>query len=173
MLKALFWFAAGTAATVLFFAIMLFIFGQTDRVVCRHQGDGLASCSVSHVLLNVIPLPGWTADNVSQAHVESDCPSDGCTYRTDLLTAGGDSRPISEVWTDQQAQDQALASEINDFIMDANAPTLVIDNAPAAWVIWLLAGLAAMSLVIQGVILATQVARSLFGSRSTAGGVYR
>jgi hypothetical protein len=173
MLKALFWFVVGTAATVIFFAIMLFIFGQTDRVVCRHQGDGLASCSVSHVLLNVVPLPGWQADNVSQAHVERDCQSDGCTYRTALVTAAGDNRPISEVWTDQQAQDQRLASEINDFILDANAPTLVIDNAPAAWVIWLLAGLAAMTIVIQGIVLVAQFARSLFASRSSVGGTYR
>ena len=84
-----------------------------------------------------------------------------------------DSRPISEVWTDQQAQDQRLASEINDFILDGNAPTLVIDNAPATWVISLLAGLAVMAVVIQGIVLAVQVARSLFASRSTAGGAYR
>jgi hypothetical protein len=40
--KALFWFVIGTAGTVLLAGIMLFFFGQSDRLECRHQGDGLA-----------------------------------------------------------------------------------------------------------------------------------
>ena len=80
--KALFWFVIGTAGTVLLAGIMLFFFGQSDRLECRHQGDGLASCTVSHVLLGTVPLPGWQASGISEAYVEHDCPSDGCTYRT-------------------------------------------------------------------------------------------
>jgi hypothetical protein len=142
--------------------IMLFFFGQSDRLECRHQGDGLASCTVSHVLLGTVPLPGWQASGISEAYVEHDCPSDGCTYRTALRTQGGSSQPISEVWTDQQAQDLQLADEVNAFISNSEAPTLVVDQQPQAWVIWLVGGLAVMAVVIQGLALIAQIVRALF-----------
>src|SRR5258708_10762030 len=104
MLKALFWFVVGMAGTVLFAGVMLLIFGQSDRLECRHQGDGLASCNVAHVLLGVVPLPGWQASGIREAYVDKSCDSDGCTYRTALRTQDGGGRPISEVWTDQQRQ---------------------------------------------------------------------
>src|SRR5438067_10860932 len=110
IVKALFWFVIGTVATVLFAGVMLFIFGQSDRLECRHAADGAATCAVSHVLLGTVALPGWQASGIKQAIVEEDCDSDGCTYRTVLRTRDGGSRRISDVWTDQQAQDQQRAS---------------------------------------------------------------
>jgi len=169
MFKAFFWFVFGTLGTLLFAAVMLFIFGQSSRVSCRLEEPGLASCTVSNTLLGVLPLPGWTLDGVVMAKVEQDDCNDGCSYRTDLITRSGQSRPISEVWTDQEAQDNALADKINAFIQAGDAPTLAVDSALTTWVVWLVAGLAAMSIIIQGVSLLAQIVRSLFGARSPGG----
>lgn len=67
-----------------------------------------------------------------KASVEEDC-DDLCTYRTDLNTGGGDSRPVSDVWTDARAYDEQMAARINDFIQANGAPLLVIENQPATW----------------------------------------
>jgi len=161
IVKALFWFVIGTVATLVFAGIMLFIFGQSDRLTCRHDDGPLASCTVTHVLLGAVPLPGWQATGVSQAIVAQSCDSDGCTYRTELRTQGGTRRAISEVWTDQHSEDEALASKINDFLADSAAPTLVIEQQPQAWVLWLLGGLSLMAIVIQGFVLLGQIVRPL------------
>jgi hypothetical protein len=162
MLKAIFWFVFGTIATLFFAGLMLFVFGQAQRVSCRSEEPGLAACTVSSTLLGVLPLPGWTLDRVVKASVEEDC-NDGCTYRTDLVTQSGQSRPINEVWTDQEAQDRDMADQINAFILANDTPVLVIDNPMTAWVIWLVIGLSVMSLLIQDVVLVAQLAKSLFG----------
>lgn len=172
MLKPIFWFVVGSAISVAFFAGMLFIFGQTTRVDCRHTEPTGVSCSVSSVLLGLLPLPGWKLDQVVNAQVEEDC-SDGCTYRTDLVTRTGQSRPLSDVWTDEEAADNAMAAQINDFIASAGVAALVVTKPPAAWVIWLLGGLGVMSLVIQGLVLLGQLARQVFAPRSSASGVWR
>jgi hypothetical protein len=67
------------------------------------------------------------------------------------------------VWTDQQSQDAQLAARIKPFIRNSEAPTLVIDQQPQACVIWLVAGLALMAIVIQGIAVIAQMARALFG----------
>ena len=164
MLKSIFLFVVGSAVSVAFFGVMLFLFGQTTRVECQHLEPALASCSVSSVVLGVLPLPGWKLDQVVSARVEEDC-NDGCTYRTDLVTRSGQSRPVSEVWTDEEAADNAMAAQINDFIVSTDAPALVVTKPPAAWVIWLLGGLGVMSLVIQGLVLLGQLARLVFSPR--------
>ena len=163
IVTALFWFVIGTAATLLFAGVFLFIFGQSNRLVCQHQADRLASCTVSHVLLGRLPLPGWQASGVKEAYVEESCDSD-CTYRTALRTSNGASRPVSEVWTDQQAQNLQLADEVNAFINNSQAPTLVVDQPPQAWVIWLVGGLALMTIVILGIVVIAQMARVLLGA---------
>ena len=58
---------------MLFAAVMLFIFGQSNRVARRQQGLRQASCPVSNVLLGFLSLPGWKLDGVVQATVESHC----------------------------------------------------------------------------------------------------
>ena len=163
IVKSLFWFIIGMLVTVLFFGVMLFVFGQSDHLECRHAGDGLVSCSVSHQLLGLVSLPGWQTSGINEAYVQEDC-DDGCSYRTALRTPAGDSQPISEVWTDQHAQDVQLATQINAFIRNSEAPMLVIDQQPALWVIWLLAGLALMAVVIQSIVLIAQMARTLLGA---------
>lgn len=161
MFKAMFWFAVSAIGTLLFGAVMLFIFGQSNRLVCRHPDPSTTTCSVSHVLLRTVPLPGWQADGITEAYVERDC-DDGCTYRTALRTEDT-SRPINEVWTDQQSYNDGVAAQINAFINDGRAPTLVIDDQPQAWVILLLVGLTAMALVIEVVIFGAQAIGALRG----------
>ena len=46
-------------------------------------------------MLGTLRLPGWQSTGISQAVAKKDCDSDGCTYRTELRTTQGDSRPIS------------------------------------------------------------------------------
>jgi hypothetical protein len=164
MLKALFWLVVGMAGTLLFAGIMLFVFGQSDRLECRHAGAGQASCAVTHVLLGLLPLPGWQA-SINQALVEESCDSDGCTYRTALRTRGGASHPITEVWSDQRATYQDQAAQINDFLADGSAPPLVIEQDPPTWVLLLLGGLTLMAIVIQGIVFLAQAVRSIFGGR--------
>lgn len=172
MLKSTVWFVIGSAISVAFFGGLLFVFGQTIRVDCQHVEPTQVSCSVSSVVLGVLPLPGWKLDRVVKAQVEEDC-NDGCTYRTVLVTTSGQSKPVSEVWTDEEAADNALAAQINDFIPAADAPELVVTKPPAAWVIWLLAGLGGMSLAIEGIVWLAQLARLVFSPRSSAGGAWR
>ena len=160
MLKTVFWFVVSVLGTLLFGAVMLFFFGQSNRLVCRHPEPSTTTCSVSHLLLCTVPLPGWQVANVTEAYVQEDC-NDGCTYRTALRTAD-DSRPLNEVWTDQQSYNEGLARQINAFIDDGHAPTLVIDDQPQLWVIMLLVGLTAMALAIEGVVALAQIARSPF-----------
>jgi hypothetical protein len=161
MFKALFWFTVSALGTLLFGAVMLFVFGQSNRLVCRHPQPSTTTCSVSHVLLRTVPLPGWQADGVTEAYVQEDC-DDGCTYRTALRTDEG-TKPINEVWTDQERYNEGIAAEINAFINNGRAPTLVIDDQPQAWVILLLVGLTAMVLVIEAVAFGAQAIRALRG----------
>jgi hypothetical protein len=168
MLKSIVWFVLGSALTLIFFGVMLFILGQSQRVICKHTGAGAASCTVTSTLLGVVPLSGWTLDNVVTARVQDDC-NDGCTYRTALVTDGGAEKPVNEVWTDQEDQDRALAAQIDAFVHNAEAPTLVADMPAATWLIALLVGLAAMSFIIQGIVLVANVARGLFGGRPAIG----
>jgi hypothetical protein len=165
MLKALFWLVVGLAGTLLFAGIMLFVFGQSDRLECRHAGDGQANCAVTHVLLWTLPLPGWQANGINQALVEESCDSDGCTYRTALRARGGASHPITEVWSDQRATYQDQAAQINDFLADGSQPPLIISQDPPTWVLLLLGGLTLMAIVIQGVVFLAQGARAVFGGR--------
>ena len=159
MFKALFWFAASALGTVAFGAVMLFIFGQSNRLVCRHPEPSTTTCSVSHVLLRTVPLPGWQATGVTEAYVQEDC-DEGCTYRTALRTEDG-IHAVNEVWTDQQRYNEDVAAQINDFINDGRAPTLVIDDQPQAWVILLLVGLTAMALVIEVLVFGAQIVNAL------------
>jgi len=161
MLKALFWFVVSAGATLIFGAGMLFVFGQSNRLVCRHPEPSTTACGVSHVVLRVLPLPGWQASQVTAAYVEEDC-NDGCTYRTALRTEIG-SKPINEVWTDQQGYNEQLADQINSFIQDGRAPALVIDDQPELWVILLLLGLTAMALVIEAVGFGASAVKALRG----------
>jgi len=161
MLRAIFWFSVSAIGTVLFGAVMLFFFGQSNRLVCRHPEPSTTTCSVSHVLLRTVPLPGWQAASVTEAYVQEDC-DDGCTYRTALRTEDG-SRPLNEVWTDQQDYNNQVADQINTFINNGRAPTLVIDDQPALWVILLLLGLTAMALGIEVIVFGAQAIGALLG----------
>ena len=159
MLKTLFWFVVSVTGTLLFGGVMLFFFGQSNRLVCQHPEPSTTACSETHLLLRIVPLPGWHVAGVTEAYVQEDC-NDGCTYRVALRAAGG-SKPVNEVWTDQQSYDNRMAAQINTFISDGRAPTLVIDDQPQLWVMLLLAGLTAMALVIETVAAVAQVARAV------------
>ena len=159
MLKTLFWFVVSLTGTLLFGGVMLFFFGQSNRLVCQHPEPRTTTCSETHLLLRTVPLPGWYVAGVTEAYVQEDC-NDGCTYRVALRAAGG-SKPVNEVWTDQQSYDDSLATQINTFINNSQAPTLVIDDQPQLWVILLLAGLTAMALVIEVVVSLAQIGRTL------------
>ena len=171
MLKSIFWFLFGTGITVVFAGGMLFIFGQSQRVVCRHVEPTVVNCTVSNVLLNTVPLPGFSVNNVVGAEVQEDC-DDGCSYRTALISQGGTRRPISEVWTDQQAQDDAMAQQINDFVRSPSQPSLVIDLPLIGWLIAMLGGMALISILIQAMVLATNLGRALLGPRAPLGRGY-
>ena len=159
MLKTLFWFVVSVVGTLLFGGLMLFFFGQSNRLVCQHPEPRATTCSETHLLLRLVPLPGWHVTGVTEAYVQEDC-NDGCTYRVALRAAGGN-KPVNEVWTDQESYDNNMAAQINTFINDGKAPTLVIDDQPQLWVILLLVGLTAMALVIEVVAAGAQIGRTL------------
>ena len=148
MIKTIFFLFLGMLGTVLFFALFIFIFANSVQMACQHQQDRTYTCIIEKKLFGKVTTSRRIVSGVTSARVDKSCDSDGCSYRTELVTADGSSAPFNDVYTDN-APVVENTNKINASIRQGDGPTFSVEDPLQLWVILLIGGLGVMSLGLE------------------------
>ncbi len=148
MIKTIFFLFLGMLGTVLFSAVFIFIFANSVQMTCERQQNNTFICIIEKKLFNKMTTSRRVVSGVTAARVDQSCDSDGCSYRTELVTADGGSTPFNDVYTDN-APVVENTNEINAYIRQGDGPTFSVEDPLQLWVIFLIGGLGVMSLGLE------------------------
>ena len=146
MIKRVLIFSASVLGTLCLGLVFVVIFVNATEVNCALQPDESYTCQIRTLLLGRVPTFNRRVERVVGITVERDSCDDGCAYRAEFVTADGRQVPLSEVYTDQgpvQEQASTLGSQI-----DRRVDPITYTAEPTWWVLWLVGGLTAMSLLL-------------------------
>lgn len=145
------------AGTVVFFGLFVVIFGNSTELTCARVAGENPTCKINRLFLGRYQVSSRVVENVTDVEVEEDC-DDGCSYRPVLYTAGGQSVPVNDVYTDRgpvrrqvDAIDSFLASDAASYQM----------TIPVSW--WVMVLLGGMGVVVAAVLATSFIRETMRG----------
>src|SRR5512143_1352436 len=113
-------------------AVMVFVFGNSLHVSCVRQAGQDAICKISRSLLGMYTVSTRAVPRVVDVSQDRSC-DDGCSYRTMLVTASGESVALNEVYTDQGP----VLNQMNAFrsFLQGSEPTFTYEEPSPVWVL--------------------------------------
>ena len=141
--------------TLLFAALFIFLFANSTSMTCQRQPDGSFRCLIQKRLFGQLTTSTRVVNGVNQARTEESCDNDGCSYRTELVSAGGGSTPFNDVYTDNGPTVQTT-DRINAYLRQGNS-SFSMDEPVQLWVLFLIGGLGLMGLAIEAIMIFAQL----------------
>lgn len=141
-----------------FFGLMFTVFGflflliaaHRTQVTCSRIEPQVVDCTIQSSWLGWFPQAPRTAGSVQQAVVTDSCDSDGCTYRVELLTAGG-IEPLTNSYSSGFEDKRRYAGQVNNYLASgASEPLQFTSDLGMGWfvlvpILFVLIGLASLA----------------------------
>ena len=108
--------------------LILYLFGQTSRLVCSQLVDKTVTCSLTTHVMDLIPLHTTEVPGVQSARVgQRDCSGTTCYYRLELVQANGVT-PFTSNYSGGQSDKQILADQINRDLQDGSQGNFTVQT---------------------------------------------
>lgn len=138
MIRNLMTYLAVIAGMALFSGLFIVLFANSVETSCVREATGEVNCRITRKLLGRFPLGTRDVLGITDVRIEEDC-DDGCSYRLLLITSGGQSTPLNDVYTDRgpvRRQQEAFSGFL------AGTETSFAYKEPVMWwVIFLVGGM--------------------------------
>lgn len=128
------WLAAVVMAILLtsMGAFFTYLLGKEHTLTCTHR-DGATPCAIHITWMGLVDLSVQPLDGLRSASVEENCDED-CTYRVLLETRGG-MIPFPAVYSSGSVDKTKTAEQINQFMANAEQPTLQVKTGGGFFVL--------------------------------------
>lgn len=146
MFRKLIIYFAGLLGSLIFFSIFVLVFLNGTQVDCSRQDDRTHTCVVQNLLLDRFITSKREIRRIVSVETFDDGCFDGCAYRTEFITANGETFPLTDVYTDFNPVEEQT-TELRALLHSERA-TFEYHCAPAWWVAFLLGGLFLMDVFI-------------------------
>jgi hypothetical protein len=146
MIRRLVIFFATSVGALCFGLIFIVIFVNATEVDCTLQSDDSYMCQIRTLLLGRVQIFERHVEDIVDITIVDDGCSDGCSYRAEFIRSDGQQVPLSEVYTDRGP----VLQQVNGIRaqMDRHVERMTYTMEPPWWVLWLVGGLALMSMLL-------------------------
>ncbi len=126
-------------ANLIFVSIFVLIFVNGTRINCTLETDQTYTCGIQTLLLGAYPTFRQEIAGVVDAQTVSS-PSGKRLFRTEFITANGESFPLKAFYSNTEPHDRRVAELHSQF--KSGAPSFEYYIEPLWWILYLVGGLA-------------------------------